>query len=197
MIRGKHRRGGEPSRRNEWPCACKASLRRPTLPDIHSDSTLSTFHFVIFPIHSSPEQPPTKRPEPVQHVIHVAEVHQLDQVAVEVLDEEERVAARRSLGLADDLDSFRRRWSCHFCRFFTLNEMCVSPTPFQGTGPGGRCGWNSKISSTPPPGRESIRSCTSARRVRRRRTSGRDREACRRRRPADSRRPPSRTSRPC
>ena len=50
----------------------------------------------------------TSRPaaDPAEHVVHVAEIHHLDQVAVEVLREEERVAARRSLGLADALDAF-------------------------------------------------------------------------------------------
>src|SRR5688500_12286566 len=54
----------------------------------------SLFRKVILSVHSPPEQPPTQRPQPIQHVIHVAEIHQLDQVAVAIAREEERVAAR-------------------------------------------------------------------------------------------------------
>ena len=38
------------------------------------------------------------------------------------------------------------------CVLRTLKEMCVRPTRFHGTVAGGCCGWNSKISRTPPPG---------------------------------------------
>ena len=43
-----------------------------------------------------------ERTEPAEHVVHVAQVDHLDQVAVEVAREEERVPARRLLRRADD-----------------------------------------------------------------------------------------------
>jgi hypothetical protein len=49
---------------------------------------------VILPVHSASEDPSAQRTEPSQHVVHVAKVHQLDEVAVEVLGEKERMAAR-------------------------------------------------------------------------------------------------------
>src|SRR4051794_9505120 len=58
-------------------------------------------------IHPAPEHPPAERPKPLEHVILVSEIHQLDQVAVEVLGKEERVAAGRSLRLADAFDAAR------------------------------------------------------------------------------------------
>src|ERR1051325_1662401 len=61
---------------------------------------------VILAIHSAPEQPAAERAQPAKHVIHVAEVHQLDQVAVEIPAEEKGMAAGRALGAADDLDAF-------------------------------------------------------------------------------------------
>src|SRR5688572_13034387 len=45
----------------------------PTHPTL-SDSS-DSFRLVVLLIHSSPEDPSTKRSEPVQHVIHIAEVH--------------------------------------------------------------------------------------------------------------------------
>ena len=82
--------------------------------------------------------------------------------------------------------------------FRTLNEMCVRPTRFHGTAAGGCCGWNSKISRTPPPGTriQPILQLGGVAR-RRRRTCARVRAACRRRRRAGSRRRPSRSARPC
>src|SRR6185503_6790021 len=59
---------------------------------------------VILLVHAATEQPAADRTEPAQHVIHVAKVHQLDQVAVEILCKEKGVAARRALRLADALD---------------------------------------------------------------------------------------------
>src|SRR5215216_2114474 len=43
---------------------------------------------VVLFVHPSPEDPPAQRPEPAEHVVHVAEIHQLDEIAVEVLAEE-------------------------------------------------------------------------------------------------------------
>ena len=42
-----------------------------------------------------------QRAEPAQHVVHAAEVGQLDQVAVRIADEEQRVAPGRAFGRAD------------------------------------------------------------------------------------------------
>src|SRR5436190_8182502 len=52
-------------------------------------------------IHSTPEQPAAERPQPSEHVVHVTKVHHLDEIAVEILHEKERVAARRALRPAD------------------------------------------------------------------------------------------------
>src|SRR5688572_6767211 len=49
---------------------------------------------VVLPVHSPAEDPPAERAQPLQHVMHVAQVHHLDQVAVEVPGEEKHVAAR-------------------------------------------------------------------------------------------------------
>src|ERR1041385_270478 len=62
--------------------------------------------FVVLPIHPAPEEPACKRSEPAEHVVHVAEVHQLDEIAVEIPAEEKRMTARRSLGTADALHTF-------------------------------------------------------------------------------------------
>src|SRR5258705_2736949 len=61
---------------------------------------------VIFPVHTPPEHPAAERPEPAEHVIHVAKVHQLDDVAVEVPCKEERVPPRRALRPADAFHPF-------------------------------------------------------------------------------------------
>src|SRR5678810_1092168 len=60
---------------------------------------------VVLLVHPAPEDPPAEWTEPAEHVIHVAEVHQLNQIAVEILGEEKRVTARRSLRLAHTLDA--------------------------------------------------------------------------------------------
>src|SRR4029453_17769811 len=62
---------------------------------------------VVLLIHSPPEDPAAQRPEPLQQVIHVSEISDLDQVAVEVLDEEQPVAARRLLRRTDDGHALR------------------------------------------------------------------------------------------
>src|SRR5256885_319244 len=56
---------------------------------------------VIRLVHPTPEDIASQRPEPLEHVIHVSQVHQLDQVAVEIFRKEKRVAAGRSFRLAD------------------------------------------------------------------------------------------------
>src|SRR6476619_2167706 len=69
-------------------------------------SALSISLVVLF-ISSPAEDPASERAKPPEHVKLVAEIHQLDQVSVKVFREEERVAARRALGLADAFDPFR------------------------------------------------------------------------------------------
>src|ERR1041384_6280588 len=61
--------------------------------------------FVILAIHSAAKEPAAERTQPAEHVVHVAKVHQLDQVAVEIPAEEEGMAAGRALRAADDVDA--------------------------------------------------------------------------------------------
>src|SRR4029079_16097680 len=56
---------------------------------------------IVVLIHLLSEQPAPEGTQPLQHMVLVAQVHQLDEVAVEVLDEKERMAARRALGPAE------------------------------------------------------------------------------------------------
>src|SRR3954466_15323355 len=62
---------------------------------------------VVLFVHAAPEHPAAERTEPVEHVIHVAEVRDFSQVPVEILDEEQPMAARRLLGRTDDLHPLR------------------------------------------------------------------------------------------
>src|SRR5215204_4050016 len=64
---------------------------------------------VILAVHSPPEDPAAERPKPLQHVVHVAEIHQLNQVAVKVSGKEKRMAARRSLRARYALDPLARQ----------------------------------------------------------------------------------------
>src|SRR6185436_2728106 len=57
---------------------------------------------VVLLVHSATEEPSAQRTEPSEHVIHVAEIHQLDQVPIEVPGKEKRMAARRSFGTAHE-----------------------------------------------------------------------------------------------
>src|SRR4051812_39468068 len=64
---------------------------------------------VVLLIAPTPEDPAPERTEPPENVVHVAQIHQLDEVAVKVFAEEEGVPSRRSLRCAEALDSARRQ----------------------------------------------------------------------------------------
>src|SRR5688572_32120066 len=91
---------------------------------------------VVLLVHSAPKHPSAKRPQPVEHVIHVAEVHQLDQVAIEVPHEEERMSTRRSLGLADDLNPLGLKVVVPFLQIFHVERNMRQPDAVPGHGPG-------------------------------------------------------------
>src|SRR5262249_45519458 len=77
--------------------SCSPNARRVNAP--------SRVLFVVLLVHPAPENPPAERTQPAKHVVHVTEIHQLDEVAVDILDEEEGMTPWRSFRLADALDA--------------------------------------------------------------------------------------------
>src|SRR5262245_40137057 len=67
----------------------------------------SRYRLLVVPlVHPAPEQPAAKRSQPSEDVIHVAEVHHFDEVAIEISDKKEGVPTRRALRPADALHAF-------------------------------------------------------------------------------------------
>src|SRR5690606_38098539 len=77
------------------------------VPSVNPSCGRGPRSLVVLLVHPSPEQPASQRTQPAEDVVHVAEVHQFDQVPIEVAAEEEGVAARGTFGAADTLDPFR------------------------------------------------------------------------------------------
>src|SRR6476469_5152709 len=62
--------------------------------------------FVIPGVSTAAKQPAAQRAQPLQHVVHVAEVHDFDQIPVEIPSEEEGVPARRAFRRTEHLHAF-------------------------------------------------------------------------------------------
>jgi hypothetical protein len=129
--------------------------------------------------------------------VHVAEVHHLDEVAVDIARKEEHVPARRALGLADALDAFGAQVLVPPMGISDVERYMREPDAIPWR-PAAAAAETRRSRAPRRRGSGSSRSCSAAPTPPRppRRRCARGLAACPRRQPVGSQRPPSRTVRP-